>query len=210
MSSVVLVAAAVSAASALIAFAPVRGGERAASPAQAARPSVVLLIAEGVALVPAAGARAAPTPNLDRLAARGRRFEAAYAQYPDAGASRASLLTGWRPERTQVWGDPEGPIEGAAPLPERFHAAGYHTMRVGPVAHGKGETAFAWDATDDAAAGAAAARRAAEAIASARTPFLLAVALGAAAPAVAGPPVVEGEGAPALPAMAVGALEVLA
>ena len=141
MNKVVVVAAAASAASALIALAPAhRAAREGALAAAGSRPSVVLLIAEGVAPRPTGTMRVAPTPNLDRLDARGRRFDAAYAQYPAPGASRASLLLGWRPERTGVWGDPEGPVEGATPLPERFHAAGYFTERVGPVTHGKGET----------------------------------------------------------------------
>jgi len=211
MDKVLLVAAAASAASGLMAFAPARRAEREGpTPAAESRPSVVLLIAEGAAPPPIGAARVAPTPNLDRLAARGRRFDAAYAQYPETGASRASLLTGWRPERTGVWGDPEGPIEGATPMPERFHAAGYFTMRVGPVAHGKGETAFRWDAVDDAPAGGVAARRAADAIARVRAPFFLAIALGAPASALTGPPVAAGEAAPVLPAIAAGPLDPLA
>src|SRR5262249_33637126 len=133
MSAVVLMAAAAAATTAIVAFAPAPRVEPVVAAAAGSRPSVVLLIAEGLALRPREGAGA--TPNLDRLAARGRRFDAAYAQYPDPGASRVSLLTGWRPERTQVWGDPDGPVEGATPLPQRFHAAGYATMRIGPVAH---------------------------------------------------------------------------
>jgi choline-sulfatase len=35
------------------------------------------------------------TPNFDRLAAQGVRFEACHVQFPVCGASRCSLLTGW-------------------------------------------------------------------------------------------------------------------
>jgi len=38
-----------------------------------------------------------PTPNLDRLAAEGTRFDAAYAQHPVCTPSRCSLFTGWYP-----------------------------------------------------------------------------------------------------------------
>ncbi len=41
------------------------------------------------------------TPNLDRLAERGVRFERAYCMVPTCGASRASLMTGIRPARTR-------------------------------------------------------------------------------------------------------------
>ena len=83
------------------------------------------------------------TPHLDRLAGRGRRFDAAYTQYPLAAASRMSLMTGWRPERTGVWGEPDGRVEGATPLQEHFHAAGYFTARVGPVFRGPGRRSTA-------------------------------------------------------------------
>ena len=100
MNKVVLMAAAASAASALIAFAPVR--PQPSEPPSAdpsSRPSVVLLLVEGAPAVDGGRQRRVATPNLDRLAARGRRFDAAYTQYPVAAASRTSLMTGWRPEQ---------------------------------------------------------------------------------------------------------------
>ena len=95
MNRVVLMAAVASAASALLAFAPagslrvVRGGASAASPSS--RPSVVLLLVDGAPASMLAGPRRVPTPHLDRLAERGRRFEAAYTQYPLSAASRMSV-----------------------------------------------------------------------------------------------------------------------
>src|SRR3954469_21586875 len=46
------------------------------------------------------------TPNLDRLAARGRTFLHAYNQYPLCSPSRSSFLTGRRPNVTGVFSLP--------------------------------------------------------------------------------------------------------
>ena len=78
------------------------------------------------------------SPNLDRLARHGVRFERAYCNYPVCNASRASFLSGLRPETTRVL-DNETPTRryiGDAPmLPEHFRRHGYRTLKVGKIFH---------------------------------------------------------------------------
>ena len=78
------------------------------------------------------------TPNLDRLANRGVLFERAYCQYPLCQPSRASFMSGLRPETTKVW-NLETPtrahIGDAVMLPELFRKNGYYTAHAGKVYH---------------------------------------------------------------------------
>jgi uncharacterized sulfatase len=88
------------------------------------------------------------TPNIDRLAERGRRFDHAYAQVPVCSPSRTSLLTGLGPERHGVWSNKQPVRErlgGAVALSEAFEAGGYFTARVGKIFHQRWDPQFAWD-----------------------------------------------------------------
>ena len=78
------------------------------------------------------------TPQIDRLAASGLRFTRAYCQQSHCNPSRASLLTGLRPNSTRVW-DGFAHFRDAVPevvtLPEHFKRNGYHAVAFGKVFH---------------------------------------------------------------------------
>jgi len=87
------------------------------------------------------------SPNIDRLAARGLVFRHAYCQQAVCSPSRSSLLTGTRPDTTQVW-DLETHFRTALPdvvtLPQLFKNEGYFVQGMGKIYHGGLDDPASW------------------------------------------------------------------
>jgi len=90
------------------------------------------------------GNRIVKTPNLDRLAATGVRFERAYVQAPCCNPSRTSFCTGLRPETTGVYGNGDVMNEHlpdwAVSLVEVLEQKDVYTANIGKLYH---QTAWA-------------------------------------------------------------------
>ncbi len=78
------------------------------------------------------------SPNLDRLARRGMVFERAYCQQAVCNPSRASLLTGKRPDTLRIWDLPthfRANDPKVVTLPQHFKNHGYFTQNIGKIFH---------------------------------------------------------------------------
>ena len=78
------------------------------------------------------------TPNIDSLAGKGTLFNRAYCQYPLCNPSRASILTGLRPDTTKVHdnsSDYKVTIPDAVDMNQHFMKHGYNTYTIGKVKH---------------------------------------------------------------------------
>lgn len=93
------------------------------------------------------GAPAVLTPNIDRLAETGLLFNRAYCQQAFCSPSRASLLTGRRPDTTRVYDlttDFRAALPDVATLPQYFDRHGYHSQGMGKIFHNKQDDAASW------------------------------------------------------------------
>lgn len=109
-------------------------------PAAGPLPNIVYIMADdlGYAEVGCYGQTKIHTPNIDRLAASGRRFTQFYSSSPVCAPSRCSLMTGLHTGHTFIRDNyeiqPEGQLaipDSAVTIAERLKALGYTTGMIG-------------------------------------------------------------------------------
>ncbi|MBN1442045.1 MAG: sulfatase [Planctomycetes bacterium] len=143
------IAAGITTAIILLAVAGLPSRAAAAAPA---RPNVLFIAIDDLRVeIGCYGASHVTTPHIDRLAASGMRFDRAYVQAAFCNPSRASFLTGLRPDRTGVLDNTtwfRSRLPDVVTLPQLFKESGYQTVRLGKIYHGEKsmEDPKAWDA----------------------------------------------------------------
>jgi len=109
------------------------------TPAFAVRPNVLFVICDDLNCdLGCYGHRLVQSPNIDRLAKRGMRFENAYCQYPLCGPSRASFMTGLYPDQTLIHRNAiyvRRHLPAVQTMPQMFRHQGYIATRIGKIFH---------------------------------------------------------------------------
>lgn len=104
-------------------------------------PNVLFVIVDDLnCRVASYGDPVAKTPHLDRLAARGVRFDRAYCNFPLCNPSRSSVLSGQFPTTTGVLDNKTWlvPPDGHPTLPQHFQQHGYARAEFGKIWHEAG------------------------------------------------------------------------
>lgn len=116
------------------------------------KPNILFIAVDDLKpLMNAYGDKKAIVPGLDRLARQGMAFQNCYTQQAVSGPTRASILTGMRPDKTKVWDlitDFRQVNPNAVSMPEYFIKNGYETAATGKIFHmesaGPGHDAPSW------------------------------------------------------------------
>lgn len=117
------------------------------------RPNVLFIAVDDLAnVVNSDGLFPVKSPNLNRFAASGMQFDRAYCQIPLCNPSRASVLTGMRPDVTGVFDLDRhfrASLPNAVTLPQLFRNNGWFTARVGKIFHYDVPKGIGTDGLDD-------------------------------------------------------------
>ena len=119
----------------------------------ARKPNVLFIAVDDLAVTLGCyGDLLAETPNIDRLAATGVRFDRAYNQLPLCNPTRASVMTGLRPDRIKVY-DLDRHFRDEVPevvtLSQSFMRQGWYSARVGKIYHYNVPASIGTDGFDD-------------------------------------------------------------
>ena len=106
---------------------------------QRAKPNILFIAVDDLKpIMGCYGNKLIKTPNIDRLARMGTVFSRNYCQQSVCGPTRASLMTGMRPDYTKVW-DLKTQMRDVNPdivtLPQYLISQGYNTIGTGKIFH---------------------------------------------------------------------------
>lgn len=105
----------------------------------AEQPNVLLICVDDLKpTIRCFGDKVAVTPNIDRLAARGVRFDAAYCNQAVCSPSRNALMTGLRPDTLGIYDLPthfRKVAPDAVTLTQHFKTHGYEAQGLGKIYH---------------------------------------------------------------------------
>ena len=107
--------------------------------ADAKKPNILFIISDDLnTSLGCYGHPIVKTPNIDKLAARGVRFDHAYCQFPLCGPSRNCMLTGLHPNSTGILANAQifrQTIPSHISLPQAFRLDCYFAARIGKLYH---------------------------------------------------------------------------
>ena len=93
------------------------------------------------------GSSIARSPNIDRFAESAVTFTRAYCQQAVCNPTRASLMTGMRPDTIRVWDlqtDFRKTTPNAVTLTQQFMKHGYHAVGIGKIFHNNIQDPLSW------------------------------------------------------------------
>src|SRR5438094_631997 len=115
----------------------------------AEKPNLVIFLCDDLGCLDLApyGSKDVRTPNMQRLAERGLKFNQAFVASPSCAPSRAALLTGLMPAKNGAEPNHTRPREEIKKLPAYLQELGYQTAAFGKVGHYGHNPYYGFDVT---------------------------------------------------------------